>query len=294
MTRRRSSSMKLTRTTVAFFDLLTDLIDILEEDQKALPKMKAVLANMVVFLDDDKISAIIASPEYHKANKVSELFAILAPCWNAFDNDLLQSLIKASGSEEANKKMNKFLASIDPEMPLVERIPSICDLESTSTDSLMEQSPAPYGKMSVEETTDVVVLQIKTDKKQLTLSEMKDIKELCCQKLDLPKESLVFKGTFVGSLTLEFWLSSRILPFVQSQSLSLSISDIQSLLSHDIRQMSIEDAYCLFVPTAQVCEMRTVAKLLSCAAIIGLVSICCKSLTMQFACYLHSTINRIL
>lgn len=263
--------MKLTRTTLAFFDLLTDLIDILEEDQKALPKMKAVLANIVVMLNDTKVSAIVASPECHKANKVSELFAALAPCWNAFDNDLLQSLIKASGSEEANKKMNKFLASIDPEMPLVERIPSISDLESTSTDhSQMEQSPPPCDKMSVEGMTDVVVLQIKTDKKQLTVSEMKDMKELVCQKFDLSKESLVFKGTFEGSLTLEFWLSSRILPFVQSQSLSLSIRDIQSLLNHDIRQISIEDAYCLIVPTAQVCEIRTVAinLLLSCTVII--------------------------
>lgn len=247
--------MKLTRTTISFFQLLADLIEILEEDQKALPKMKAVLANIVVLLDDARVSAIVASPECHKANKVSELFAALAPCWNAFDNDLLQSLITASGSEEATKKMNKFLASIDPEMPLVERVPSI---SSTSTDySQMEQSPPPSDKMSVEGMTDVVVLQIKTDKKQLTLSEMRDMKDFICQKYDLARESLLFKGAFEGSIKLQFWLSSQILPFVLSQSSNWSIGDIQSLLNHDIRQISIENAYCLIMPTAQVCEMRT-------------------------------------
>lgn len=247
--------MKLTRTTISFFELLTDLIDILEEDQKALPKMKAVLANIVVLLEDAKVSAIVASPECHNANKVSELFAALAPCWNAFDNDLLQSLIKASGSEEANKKMNKFLASIDPEMPLVERVPSI---SSTNTDySQMEQSPPPNDKMSVQGVDDVVVLQIKTDKKQLTLSEMREMKEFICQKFDLAKESLLFKDAFEGSIKLQFWLSTRILPFVLSQSSSWSIGDIRSLLNHDIRQISIEDAYCLIMPTAQVCEIRS-------------------------------------
>ena len=120
-----------------------------------------------------------------------------------------------------------------------------------------EQSPPPNDKMSVEGMADVVVLQIKTDKKQLTLSEMRDMNEFICHKYDLAKESLLFKGTFVGSIKLQFWLSSRILPFVLSQSLSWSIGDIRSLLNHDIRQISIEDAYCLIMPTAQVCEIRS-------------------------------------
>ena len=275
---------KLAPSSKSFALLLSDLIIILEGDHNAVVRMKVVLKAMTLPRQDDngedELSVVINSPKYNDATTIAELFDALAPCWNEFDCDLLDTLVRASSSEAAIKKVEKFLEGRDPDMPLVVRasqprtaeqpvVPDATARESATSfrSTLMPDESSAMLKRSADTTQRYVLLpdnssyqslppvgaavfMVRIDGEQVTVSRMLDVKEATCHNLRLPKEAMVYVDSRPGSVTLIFYMSIKLIRYLQAQVLRLH--ELYSLRSHGVYEIIIPDQYHLIIPPLEV------------------------------------------
>ena len=280
----RKMAKRLAPGSKSFALLLSDLITILKGDQDAVVKMKVVLKAMTLPLQDDngedELSVVINSPKYNDATTIAELFDALAPCWNEFDCDLLDTLVRASSSEAAIKKVEKFLEGRDPDMPLVVRasplhttenpiVPDATARESATSfqSALMPDESSAMLKRSADTTQRYVLLpdnssyqslppvgaavfMVRIDGEQVTVSRMLDVKEATCHNLRLPKEAMVYVDSRPGSVTLIFYMSIKLIRYLRAQVLGLH--ELYSLRSHGVYEIVIPDQYHLIIPPLQV------------------------------------------
>ena len=270
----KSAPMKVARSTRRFtsssksFGLfLSDLIAILDGDEKAIVSMKAVLKSMILPLriedGEDELHVVLTSAEYKNATTIAELVGALAPCWNEFDCDLLQTLVRASHSEAAIEKVQEFLEGVDPDMPLVVRtsqhhtteLPdaAVTDLTAPSQSTLTPDEASQRAKRmiqlySIPEGATVVI--VRTSKEQITIAKMHDVKEATCHNLRVPKEAMLYIEALPGSVTLIFFISIKLIRYLRAQHLWLR--ELYSLRSHGVCEVIIPDQYHLIVPPLEV------------------------------------------
>ena len=280
----RKTAKRLAPSSKAFALLLSDLIIILKGDPNAVETMKVVLKSMTLpFRDEDgedELSAVMNSPKFNNATTIVELFDALAPCWNEFDCDLLDTLVRASASEAAIQKLEKFLEGRDPDMPLVVRtaqlrtaeqpvVPDLAARESaTSSQSTVtpdESSAVP--KQSADPIQQYVLLPnnsshqslvpvgaavilVRIDGEQVTAARMLDIKEASCHNLRLPKEATVYVKSQPGSITLIFYISIKLIQYLRAQVLELH--ELYSLRRRGVFEIIIPDQYHLIIPPLEV------------------------------------------
>ena len=261
------STKRLTPSSKSFGLFLRDLITILEGDHKAIASMKVILKSMTLPLQDedgeDKLPVLINSPKYNNATTIVELVDALAPCWNEIDCDLLDTLVSASCSEAAIKRVEEFLAERDPDMPLVVRTSqrhttadsdaTVGKLTTPSQSTLTTEEASQRAKRmiqlySIPEGATVVI--VRTSKEQITIAKMHDVKEATCHNLRVPKEAMLYIEALPGSVTLIFLISIKLIRYLRAQHLWLH--ELYSLRSHGVFEVIIPDQYHLIVPPLEV------------------------------------------
>ena len=283
----KKKAKRLAPSSIAFALLLSDLIIILKGDQNAVERMKVVLKAMTLpFKDEDgenELSVVMNSPKFNDATTIAELFDALSTCWNEFDCDLLYTLVRVSSSEAAIEKVEKFLEGRDPDTPLVVRTSQLRtaeqpvtpdatakELATPSQSTLMPDESIGMPQHSVETTRPYVLLplvpgnsshqslppvgaavvMVRTDRKQVTITEMLDVKEATCHNLRLPKEAMVYVDSLTGSITLIFYISIKLIRYLRAQVLGLH--ELYSLRSHGVYEIVIPDQYHLLIPPLEV------------------------------------------
>ena len=278
------STKRLTPSSRSFGLFLRDLITILEGDHKAIANMKVILKSMTLPLQDedgeDELPIVITSADYKNATTIIELVDALAPCWNEIDCDLLDTLVRASCSEAAIKRVEEFLGERDHDMPLVVRTSqrhTAADTDATvgklTTPSLSTPTPDESSAMAkqsadvthpyvllplvADNSTDqpltpvgAVVVMVRTSNEQITIAEMHSIKEATCHNLRLPKEAMVYIQSLTGSVTFIFFMSVKLIRYLHAQVLRLR--ELYSLRTHGVYEIIIPDQYHLIVPSLEV------------------------------------------
>ena len=275
----RKMAKRLAPSSKSFALLLNDLIIILEGDHNAVVRMKVILKAMTLPRQDDdgedELSVVMNSPKFNDATTVAELFDALSTCWNEFDCDLLDTLVRASSSEAAIKKVETFLEGRDPDVPLVVRTSQLRTAEqpdATARESatLSQSTPDAALKQSADTTRPYVLLplvsdnsrqqslppagaaivKVRTDRDQITIAEMLDVKEASCHNLRLPKEAMAYAESLTGSVTLIFYISVKLIRYLRAQ--VLGPHELYSLRSHGVYEIVIPDQYHLIIPPLEV------------------------------------------
>lgn len=239
--------------------LICKLRKILGGDPEALDCMKLSLMTLKGY--DESIA--IDPKVYHGANTVQEFFESMSKYWNCCaDYDLLTMVIGATGNEEANKELNRFLQSKDSEMVIpVTKCSSPADLVV----SQQPQLTAPDPKLS-EETEDLehlhnhshslelppnrvpFIVEVSLDR--MTCGMYNTIKDVVASVVRTPREALSLLGISEGSCILIWHVSEGIAAGIKR--IQLSAYDDYTLSRCAITMMSCGDDF-LFNQSVSVC-----------------------------------------
>ena len=233
----RKRVKRLAPSSKSFGLLLIDLTTILDGNQDAVARdavarMKMLLKSMTLPLKDKgELSAVINSPKYENATTATELFDALAPCWNECDCDLLDLLVRASCSEAAIKKVEKFLEERDPDMPLV--------VQAVDSDATTPEGAAEF--------------KVRIAGEHVTRDKMLDTKEVFCRSHHIPKEFMVGGKYRLGSITLIFYISIKLIQYLHAQVLGLR--EVYSLRRCGVFEIIGPDQYHVIIPPLKVRQL---------------------------------------
>ena len=235
-----------------FTSLLQDLEEAL--DETAVRNMKLFLSSLVVFEEEgeEEVSAVRGSLECQSATNASEFFTAMAPSWNAIDTDLLETVVKASGSDAAMMTLQNFLDKRDLDTPLDTKLvrPLQPALEKLSSEDTTVDGGAILTSRQQAAAVNAQLLVVTTNRDQLSIAEMHEIKATVAHILFLPKQSLVYVDSFTGSVTLMFWISKNIVKYIAA--LLLLLHQLRFLRSRGVLEVTIGDEYHLVLPPLQV------------------------------------------
>ena len=221
------------------FALLTaDLATIIDRHPEALQRMQIVLITVNVMVKNEQVSTVIKSREFKEACTASDLFRALAPIITLLDDKTLETLVHASQVDEAIERFEAYQKIRDPTMPLV--------VHEKNTPRILLPPPASSEAAAVG-AREVVV---RTSHESLTMGDVEEMRENVSHSLNLPLLALSPQGVIQSSIAVVFWVSEQLVPYIQSQLISLP--SLHFLHDEGIVDVKIESDYLLTIPSALV------------------------------------------
>ena len=216
----------LVEVSEMFQHLQREVMDLLDQFPNALPKLKQVLASLVLPMDGGNVVPLVDPLAYENTQTVRELFRLMAPYWNPLSADLLGLLLEASGCNQAASKVAEFVEARASKGHLIlsicqlptlasgENDLDVADLEIVHKDPLSHlQSlhPAVFARLpehKVTSTRKAFRISVKVDKPLVCLADYESITTAVSSFLQVPTIALVYAGCSKAPLVL-CWLTSH-------------------------------------------------------------------------------------
>ena len=225
----------LSETSQMFQQLQRTVMDLLDQFPNALPKLKQVLASLVLPLDEGRVAPLVDLLAYENAQTVRELFRLMAPYWNPLSADLLALLLEASGCNQAASKVAEFVearASNGHLVLCIRQLPAlassendlnVADLETVHNAPLSElQSthPTAFARLpehKVTSTRTTVRISVEVNKPLLCLADYEEITTALSGFFELPKAALVYAGCSKAPLVLSWLATHELVAYIRSK-----------------------------------------------------------------------------
>ena len=242
----------LSEISETFRQLQQQVLDLL--DPTALPKMKKVLASLVLPLGKGKIGPLLDKDIYESAHTVEELFKLMAPYWNPLSTDLLLLLLEeVSGCEQAAEKVAEFVKNRASKGNLLHQLPNsendqdVADLKTvhnTPLSELQSLHPAIFARLpepEVVSTRSRVRISAEVNKPQLCISDFEKITTAFSGFFEIPKLALVYAGCLTAPLVLCWLVPSVLIDYIKSFPLGLGLSGLRMLIECNVAGVAVGD-----------------------------------------------------
>ena len=231
---------KLTDAGRQFVLVTTDLTEILDRYPKALQLMKTALTTIYVVTEDEQVEAVITSREFAVARTATELFRAFAVGRNVLDDEMLETLVRASQVDEAIERFKAYQRARDPTVPLV--------VFESNTPRILLPPPASSEAAAVGARE----LVVRINRERLSVGDVGEIRAGVSGSLNVPPLAVSPRGAILSSISVVFWVSEAIVAYIQSQLISLPT--LLFLHNEGIVDIKIESDYLLTTPSTLVRE----------------------------------------
>ena len=240
----------LSEISETFQQLQQQMLDLLHPD--VLPKMKKVLASLVLPLGKGKIGPLLEKDIYESAHTVEELFKLMAPYWNPLSTDLLLLLLEeTSGCEQAAEKVAEFVKNRASKGNLLLGIHQLLNdqdvadfktVHKTPLSDLQSLHPAIFARLpEVVSTRSSIRISAEVNKPRLFISDYEKITTALSGFFEIPKVALVYAGCSTAPLVLCWLVPSVLIDYIKSFPLGLGLSGLRMLVECYVTGVAVGD-----------------------------------------------------
>ena len=226
---------RLTDAGMQFVLATTDLASILDRHPEALQHMKTALITITVLIGDEQVEAVIRSRDFNEAETATDFFRALAPVLNVLDEKTLETIVRASRVDEAIKRFETYLNIRDPTVPLV--------VFESNMLCILHPPPSRSDAASVG----AKELVVRTNRENLTVGDVAELRADVSDALNVSPLALCPRGVIKNSISVVFWVSERLLSYIQSQIVSLAT--LRFLHDEGIEDIWMDRDYHLTIPS---------------------------------------------
>ena len=250
----------LSQISETFQQLQQEVTELLDHESNALPKLKQVLASLVLPLGKGKIGPLVDPDICESAHSVQELFKLMAPYWNPLSTDLLGLLLETSGYKQVAEKVAKFVKDRANKSNLILQLPDGADLETVHNTPLSElQSLHPdffatLPELEVTSTRSRVRISVELKEPQLSISNYEKITTALCGFFEIPKAAVVYAGCSKAPLVLCWLVPSVLIAYIKSFPLGLGLSGHRMLVECNVAGVAVGADWIYKCPTIEVRE----------------------------------------
>ena len=218
--------------------MMAEVGNVLDHYPEVLERMKTAFTLATVPDGDEPVLTIVQSRSFTEAPTASALICTLAPIVNFLDDSHFETLVRASGIQEAIEMYEAYLKTKDPAQELV--------AQGDGTAEFLHPPP-PRSEAAANGWREMVV---RTKWEGVSVGEVQEMRRDMNGVLNVPTEGIVGQGVQESSVSVIFWVSERLISFILSQSISLR--HLRFLCEEGISEIMIEDVYILTIPSSEV------------------------------------------
>ena len=214
---------------------MTNLIEILENYENSLIRMKTAFEHMVHYMEHDKLTNIVQSAKYRAIATVVAFFQLLARLLKTPDCSLLGALVHATNCERANQILQEYLdKSSNSSMSPPDNVPE----SESDNESVIASEPIAADSSAVPITARMSVAVI-------SCGMLRHAQSLLCGLFRVPQFALQYNEVESGSVIIKWTTSKKIA--VHMQSVVLDDGDMELLLQERIVSVQVGLNYKIFV-----------------------------------------------
>ena len=236
-----------------FQQMQLTVMKLLDQFPNALPKLKQVLASLVLPLGQGKVASLVDPQFYEGAQTVQELFMLMVPYWNPLSTDLLSLLLEASGCNEAASKVAEFsevrasnanlvlcicqpLALARLDVANFERVHNAPLSELQSLHSIVFAQTYEHSNTCTRST---VRISVAVNKPLLCVADYEQITTTVSGFFQLPKSALVYGGCSQTLLVLCWLVSHDVVAYIRT--ILVGLSGHRLLVENNITVVAVGD-----------------------------------------------------
>ena len=214
----------------AFGIMMRDITQVLHVCDTALENMLITFEQMAYFMKSETYIAVVQSKEYKSVDSVRTLFQLLAPHWKPVDYSLLSSLVFATGSEKAIRRLQEYISKTESlvlgrggeKMYVPVETETLCssDALGTVTTPNLESNPARAICSQPVSKSDSVNVIVRVEKDKISWGGIRNISSLLCGMFRLPPYALQYDEANPGSVVIKWVLSRGLVGHIRSIVLS--------------------------------------------------------------------------
>jgi len=264
-------------TSELFQQLQLQLMDLLNLFPNALPKLKQVLASLVLPLGEGKTAPIVDPLSYEGTHTVQELFRLMSQYWNPLSTDLLSLLLEGLGYSQAAAKVAEFVevrGGKGRDVLCIRQLPSLTSgqngldvpdlqtIHSAPVSHLQSLHPAVFAQLPehVSPIRKSIRISVEIDKPLLCIVDYEDVITALSGFFRVPLASLVYSGCSIAPLVLCWEASHELLSYFMST--GIGISGHRLLVESSVSRVAIGDLV-YKVPTLKVREQWLYSNIIS-------------------------------
>ena len=218
--------------------MMAEIGNVLDCYPEVLERMKTAFTLATVPDGVEPVLAIVRSPSFTEAPTASALIRTLAPIISFLDDSHLKTLVQASGVPEAIEMYQAYLKKKHSAQELV---------AGAGDTAEFLHPPPPNSEAAANGYKEMTV---RTNWEGVSVGEVQEMGMDVSAVFNVPSEGITAQGVRESSLSVIFWVSERLIPFISSQSISLC--HLRFLCDEGISEIVIEDVYHLSVPSSEV------------------------------------------
>ena len=258
----------LSSTSESFQQLQLQVMDLLDHFPNALPKLKQVLASLVLPLGEGKTAPLVDPLSYEDTRTVRELFRLMSQYWNPLSTDLLSLLLENGGYNEAAAKVAEFVevrARKRCYVLCVHKLPNSAsghndlDLEAihnSPLSKLQSLHPAVFAQLpehQISPTRKAIRISAEINMPHLCIGDYENITMALSGFLSVPIAGLVYSGCSNVPLVLCWQVSHTISAYISSSKSQPGVSAYRLLAESSMTGVAIGD-HVYKCPTLKVRE----------------------------------------
>jgi len=247
-----------------FQQLQLQVMDLLDHFPNALPKLKQVLASLVLPLGEGKTAPLVDPPSYEGTHTVRELFRFMSPYWNPLSTDLLSLLLEGLGYNQAAAKVAEFVEDRGGkgrdvlcihQLPTLASgqndldIPDLQTIHNSPLSSLQLLHPAVFAQLpqhKVSPSRKTIRISVEIDKPLLCVADYEDVTTALTGFFSVPLASLVYSGCSIAPLVLCWEASHELSSYFTS--VAIGLSGHRLLMESGVSRVAIGDLVSLTSP----------------------------------------------
>ena len=253
-------------------------MDLLDHFPNALPKLKQVLASLVLPLGEGKTAPLVDPLSYEGTHTVRELFRFMSRYWNPLSTDLLSLLLEGLGYNQAAANVAEFVevrGGKGRDILCIRQLPTLASgrndldvpdlqtIHNSPLSSLQLLHPAVFASLpqhKVSPSRKTIRISVEIDKPLLCVADYEDVTTALSGFFTVPLASLVYSGCSVAPLVLCWEASHELSSYFTS--VAIGLSGHRLLMESGVSRVAIGDlAY--KVPTLKVREQWFYTNLIS-------------------------------
>ena len=211
--------------------MMGNLINILENYEDSLNKMKIVFMHMAHYAKFKVYTDIVQSEEYRTVDSVGNFFELLAPYLKTPDCSLLKALVHATQCEGAMQILQEFLdksSNVVLEHSCISPPDNVPESESDN-ESVITSEPIADSN--------TVPIKARMSVDEMSWGMLRHAQSFLCGLLRVPQSALLYKNNGSGSVIIKWTTSKKIA--VHMQSVVLDDGDMELLLQERIVSVQV-------------------------------------------------------
>ena len=227
--------------------MMSDLIEILENHENSLKKMKRAFVHMVHHMEHTAYTHIIQSERYRAVDSVEALFELLAPYLKKPDCSLLRALVSATNCDRAMERLSEYLKQSD-NLVLAKSVGKSCvspteDVLVSESDTAADSNPVISSEPIVDSSTIPVTVTVARD--EMSWGMLRHAQSLLCGLFRVPQFALQYDEVESGSVIIKWTTSKKIA--MHMKAVVLDDGDLKLLLQERIVRVHVGLDYKIFV-----------------------------------------------